>query len=57
MCRYEQRNTVIIKVVVIMIIIVITLLTLYMAYLFFIDPVLAKWKQSSYRQQKEEEVV
>ena len=54
--RYEQRNT-IIKVVVIMIICVITLLTLYMAYLFFIDSLVAKWKQSSYTQQKEEEVL
>lgn len=55
-CRYEQRNTVIIKVVVIMILCVIGFLTLYMGYLFFIDPIFVKWKQNSYRQQKEEEV-
>jgi len=54
-CRYEQRNTLIIKVVVSMIIFVISFLTLYMAYLFFIDPIFVKWKQNSYRQQKEEE--
>merc|ERR1711971_1361794 len=53
-CRYEQRNT-IIKFVVIMILCVIGFLTTYMAYLFFIDPVIVKWKQNSYRQQREEE--
>ena len=55
-CRYEQRNTTIIKFVVIMILCVIGFLTTYMAYLFFIDPILVKWKQNSYRQQREEEV-
>ena len=55
-CRYEQRNTLIIKVVVILIIFIITFLTLYMGYLLFIDPIFVKWKQSSYRQQREEEV-
>ena len=55
-CRYEQRNTTIIKFVVIMILCVIGFLTTYMAYLFFIDPVIVKWKQNSYRQQREEEV-
>ena len=56
MCRYEQRNTLIIKVVVILIIFIITFLTLYMGYLLFIDPIFVKCKQSSYRQQREEEV-
>ena len=55
-CRYEQRNTVIIKVVVSMILCIISFLTLYMGYLFFIDPIFSKWKQNSYRQQREEEV-
>ena len=55
-CRYEQRNTTIIKFVVIMILCVIGFLTTYMAYLFFIDPIIVKWKQNSYRQQREEEV-
>merc|ERR1712141_869729 len=54
-CRYEQRNTTIIKVVVSMIICIIGLLTLYMGYFFLIDPIFVKWKQNSYRQQKEEE--
>jgi len=54
-CRYEQRNTTIIKVVVSMIICIIGLLTLYMGYFFIIDPIFVKWKQNSYRQQKEEE--
>ena len=55
-CRYEQRNTTIIKFVVIMILCVIGFLTTYMAYLFFVDPIIVKWKQNSYRQQREEEV-
>merc|ERR1719510_427880 len=56
-CRYEQRNTTIIKVVVSMIICIIGLLTLYMGYFFLIDPIFVKWKQNSYRQQKEEEMM
>ena len=55
-CRYEQRNTTVIKVVVVMIICVISLLVLYMGYLLLIDPVILRWKQTSYRQHKEEEV-
>ena len=39
-----------------MIICIIGLLTLYMGYFFLIDPIFVKWKQNSYRQQKEEEV-
>ena len=39
-----------------MIICIIGLLTLYMGYFFIIDPIFVKWKQNSYRQQKEEEV-
>jgi len=54
-CRYEQRNTTVIKVVVVMIICVISLLVLYMGYLLLIDPILQKWKQTAYRQHKEEE--
>merc|ERR1712013_810322 len=54
-CRYEQRNTTVIKVVVVMIICVISLLVLYMGYLLLIDPVILRWKQNSYRQHKEEE--
>ena len=39
-----------------MILCVIGFLTTYMAYLFFVDPIIVKWKQNSYRQQREEEV-
>ena len=39
-----------------LIILIIGLLTLYMGYLVFLEPLTAKWRQNSYRQQKEEEV-
>merc|ERR1711915_530863 len=45
----------VIKVVVVMILCVISLLILYMGHLVFIDPIILKWKQTSYRQHKEEE--
>ena len=39
-----------------MIIVMIGVLTLYMGYLVFLEPLTIKWRQNSYRQQKEEEV-
>ncbi|KAL6733287.1 hypothetical protein Aduo_003945 [Ancylostoma duodenale] len=54
-CRFESRNTVMLKVVVIFVICVIMLLVTYMAFLLCLDPVLRKQRfQSSYRQQNDE---
>lgn len=41
-CKYESRNTVLIKVVVIFVITVVILLSAYMAFLLFLDPMLKK---------------
>ncbi|VDO74694.1 unnamed protein product [Haemonchus placei] len=55
-CRFESRNTVMLKVVVIFVICVIMLLVTYMGFLMCLDPVLRKqrFNQSSYRQQNDE---
>lgn len=54
-CRFESRNTVMLKVVVIFLICVIMVLVTYMAFLMCLDPVLGKQKfQSFYRQQNDE---
>ncbi|VDM65522.1 unnamed protein product [Strongylus vulgaris] len=54
-CRFESRNTVMLKVVVIFVICVIMLLVTYMAFLLCLDPMLRKQRfQSSYRQQTDE---
>lgn len=54
-CRFESRNTVMLKVVVIFLICVIMVLVTYMAFLMCLDPMLRKQRfQSSYRQQNEE---
>lgn len=54
-CRYEQRNIGVIKVVVVMVICVIGLLTVYMGFLTLLDPYLTKKKQTAYREHREEE--
>lgn len=54
-CRYEQRNTGVIKVVVGMVICVISLLTIYMGFLYFLDPILTKRRQGAYKEHMEEE--
>ncbi|KAJ1369642.1 hypothetical protein KIN20_031142 [Parelaphostrongylus tenuis] len=54
-CRFESRNTVMLKVVVIFLICVIMVLVTYMAFLLCLDPILSKQRlHSSYRQQNEE---
>jgi len=54
-CRYEQRNIFVIKVVVGMVICVISLLTLYMGFLQFIEPLITRRRQTCYRQHREEQ--
>ncbi|KAK5966200.1 Transmembrane protein 9 [Trichostrongylus colubriformis] len=55
-CRFESRNTVMLKVVVIFVICVIMVLVTYMAFLMCLDPMLRKqrFSQSPYRQQNDE---
>ncbi|KJH51922.1 TMEM9 protein [Dictyocaulus viviparus] len=54
-CRFESRNTVMLKVVVIFLICVIMVLVAYMAFLMCLDPVLRKQRfHSFYRQQNDE---
>uniref|UniRef100_A0A0N4ZG79 TMEM9 family-containing protein n=1 Tax=Parastrongyloides trichosuri TaxID=131310 RepID=A0A0N4ZG79_PARTI len=54
-CKYESRNTVLIKVVVIFVITVVILLTAYMAFLLFLDPMLkSKSYNIPYSQQRDE---
>ncbi|KAK6040983.1 TMEM9 protein [Cooperia oncophora] len=55
-CRFESRNTVMLKVVVIFVICVIMVLVTYMAFLMCLDPMLRKqrFSQPSYRQQNDE---
>jgi len=54
-CRYEQRNIFVIKVVVGMVLCVISLLTIYMAFLHLLDPWITKRRQTAYKQHAEEE--
>ena len=56
MCRYEVRNTAVIRVVVTALLGVITLLTFYMAYLALLEPVLAWLGTARYTKHTEEEV-
>lgn len=55
-CKYENRNTTIIKVVVIIVIWVISLLVIYMAFLIILDPLLNKRVKGSYQEHTNEEV-
>ena len=59
-CRYESRNTVMIKVAVLFVLALLTILVVYMGYLTFVDPMLRKKRQTAaaagfnYRQQSDE---
>lgn len=55
-CKYEYRNTAIIKVVVIIVIWVISILVIYMAFLIILDPLLNKRVKGSYQEHTNEEV-
>lgn len=54
-CKYENRNTTIIKVVVIIVIWVISLLCIYMLFLMCLDPLLNKRAKGSYFEHTNEE--
>lgn len=54
-CRYESRNTTVIKVVVIIVIWIISLLVIYMLFLICLDPLLNKRVKSSYIEHTNEE--
>ncbi|KAJ8922347.1 hypothetical protein NQ315_004290 [Exocentrus adspersus] len=54
-CKYENRNTTIIKVVVIIVIWVISILVIYMAFLIILDPLLNKRIKGSYQEHTNEE--
>ncbi|KAK6627279.1 hypothetical protein RUM44_009756 [Polyplax serrata] len=54
-CKYENRNTAIIKVVVIIVIWVISLLCIYMLFLMCLDPLLNKKAKGSYLEHTNEE--
>ncbi|OWF50201.1 putative protein 2 isoform X2 [Mizuhopecten yessoensis] len=53
-CKYEERNTTTIKVVVIFIICVVSLLFVYMLFLLCLDPLIAR-RPTQYQQQTNEE--
>ncbi|CAG9136882.1 unnamed protein product [Plutella xylostella] len=54
-CKYENRNTTIIKVVVIIVIWVIMLLVVYMGFLICLDPLINKRAKASYQEHTNEE--
>lgn len=54
-CRYESRNTTIIKVVVIIVIWIISLLVIYMLFLICLDPLLNKRAKGNYQEHTNEE--
>lgn len=54
-CKYENRNTAIIKVVVIIVIWIISLLVVYMLFLICLDPLLNKRIQSNYTEHTNED--
>lgn len=56
-CKYENRNTTIIKVVVIIVIWVISILVIYMAFLIILDPLLNKRMKGSYQEHTNEDVI
>lgn len=55
-CKYENRNTAIIKVVVIIVIWVISLLVVYMLFLICLDPLLNKRIKNNYQEHTNEDV-
>ncbi|KAG7313062.1 hypothetical protein JYU34_000143 [Plutella xylostella] len=54
-CKYENRNTTIIKVVVIIVIWLIMLLVVYMGFLICLDPLINKRAKASYQEHTNEE--
>jgi hypothetical protein len=50
-CKYENRNTTVIKVVVIIVIWIISLLCIYMLFLMCLDPLLNKRAKANYQEQ------
>ncbi|CAG9856764.1 unnamed protein product [Phyllotreta striolata] len=54
-CKYENRNTTIIKVVVIIVIWVISILVIYMAFLIILDPLLNKKIKGNYQEHTNED--
>ena len=54
-CKYENRNTTIIKVVVIIVLWIISLLVVYMLFLICLDPLLNKKVQSNYTEHTNED--
>uniref|UniRef100_U5EEX9 Putative conserved plasma membrane protein n=1 Tax=Corethrella appendiculata TaxID=1370023 RepID=U5EEX9_9DIPT len=54
-CKYENRNTTIIKVVVIIVIWIISLLVVYMLFLIILDPLLNKRVKANYTEHTNEE--
>lgn len=54
-CKYESRNTSIIKYVVIIVIWIISLLVIYMLFLICLDPLLNKRVKGSYQEHNNEE--
>uniref|UniRef100_A0A8D8ALC2 Uncharacterized protein CG1161 n=1 Tax=Culex pipiens TaxID=7175 RepID=A0A8D8ALC2_CULPI len=55
-CKYENRNTTIIKVVVIIVIWIISLLVIYMLFLMCLDPLLNKRVKANYQEHTNEDV-
>ncbi|KAF7286084.1 hypothetical protein GWI33_008031 [Rhynchophorus ferrugineus] len=56
-CKYENRNTTIIRYVVIIVIWVISILVVYMLFLIILDPFLNKRVKGSYQEHTNEEVI
>ncbi|XP_058464671.1 uncharacterized protein CG1161 [Malaya genurostris] len=54
-CKYENRNTTIIKVVVIIVIWIISLLVIYMLFLMCLDPLLNKRVKANYQEHTNED--
>ncbi|VVC99305.1 unnamed protein product, partial [Leptidea sinapis] len=54
-CKYENRNTTIIKVVVIIVLWVIMLLVAYMGFLICLDPLINKRAKASYQEHTNED--
>jgi len=54
-CKYENRNTTTIKVVVTLVIFVISCLVIYMLFLFLLDPLLGKRMKVNYQEHTNEE--
>lgn len=55
-CKYENRNTSVIKVVVVMVIWVISLLVVYMLFLILLEPLLNKRVKGNYQEHTNEDV-